>query len=387
MAAAAIRYADYTLKCLWLLDSDESISETRKCSHTMTPNDIVCMLWFWISIQGHENRSATEAISLYLFPNKILQKIIVKTSISHVNLLQHVILHHFGSSGQTSFEGARRRRLWNPLHLAAHWFSSMWNSPFCKRVKHLINTLVWLFRVQHDLNFPPKNYMTDSRTLSHIIWVLHRFIQAELWWIHQGTVTAAIRQGLLLLTHRASHGSALSKHCSTDSKTHKPEVLTLQNIQYMWYDRYYDHVWTTVSAVFGSARSLMQPSTRNAWCATAVRTTAIFTMLNVWIAELGLITSGLCMYVYVLRLNICKHPMAASAATRLILGTTFHILLAMQILCFQHIPLRLHLEPGVYWETVPQNINLQQVWDPMRPHETPWGITIGISFKIPWSIW
>ncbi len=23
----------------------------------------------------------------------------------------------------------------------------------------------------------------------------------------------------------------------------------------------------------------------------------------------------------------------------------------------------------------------------LRPHETPWGITIGISFKIPWSIW
>ena len=72
-------------------------------------------LWYsWSSIQGRENRSACNRNYIRSQKNTTedIQKIILKKSIhiSHVNLLQHLILHHFGSSGQTSFEGARRRR-------------------------------------------------------------------------------------------------------------------------------------------------------------------------------------------------------------------------------------------------------------------------------------
>lgn len=191
-------------------------------------------LWYsWSSIQGRENRSASNR-------NYIRSQIKYNRRYTedHTEEVHTHITCQFAAASYpapfwllwANLLRRRKKAPWNPLHLAAHWFSSMWNSPFCKRVKHLINTLVWLFRVQHDLNVHPKNHNDSSTRRTYIAW----FIQAELWWIHQGTVTAAIRQDLLLLTHRASHGSALSKHCSTDWKTHKPLVLTLHNLYLRW---------------------------------------------------------------------------------------------------------------------------------------------------------
>ena len=150
----------------------------------------------------------------------------------------------------------------------------------------------------------------------------------------------------------------MAPHCPNTARlTEKLTSLwSLHFTIYMWDDRYYDYVWIIRHASpWHKQHVLLCLDQRGLWCnhqhatrdvrwqSAQLPSSPYSTCESPSLAssQLG------CVCYYVLALNmeiiiyniLSKHPCAAaSAATRLILGTTFHILLGMRILCFQHIP-------------------------------------------------